>query len=187
LCIIIVKTEYSKLDLNILKKSWNINNAGAGFAYIHNNELILENNLFTFDEFYRKYISNNVDNKKSIIHFRNPTRGDKNNTQPINIGTGVLAHNGTIKDLGVPNIGKSDSKLFAEMVYNYTNDEIKLKQKELEKYINIGRIVFLMNNGELIFLNKDLWIIKDGVYFSNDKIFNKKILSLKEWIEQKII
>jgi hypothetical protein len=100
MCLAIYKPEKVKLYRADLRRAFEANPDGAGFAYYDNSQrrVIVEKGFFQFNEFWRAFQEVQRDNLKAIVHFRWATHGAVNNDNchPYDLDDGALIHNGMI-------------------------------------------------------------------------------------------
>lgn len=142
MCLAIYKPEKVRLIRADLKRAFDANSDGAGFAYYDNSQqrVIIEKGFFSFNEFWRAFQEVQRDNLKAIVHFRFATHGsvDTDNCHPYELNDGALIHNGII-----------DCVSSAEAYYSrYTTSSPSKYYEGWDKYEDIdGDPVFDRNTG----------------------------------------
>lgn len=100
MCLAIYKPEKVKLHRADLKRAFDQNSDGAGFAYYDPSQrrVIIEKGFFIFSEFWRAFQEVQRDCLKAIVHFRWATHGTvgHDNCHPYDLKDGALIHNGMI-------------------------------------------------------------------------------------------
>lgn len=176
MCLLINQKKKAKtLKPGLLKRSYDNNNDGAGFAYANNNKLVVKKyrDFETFNDAYQRLHRKHKATSAFLLHFRIGTHGSSNgttNVHPFFVNENlVFAHNGVISNV------RDDKKLSDTQVFN--NDVLKhIKgtwiQDDAILYLigqSIGhsKLVFLDNNGDFKIVNKHLghWVGK--TWFSN--------------------
>lgn len=178
MCLIIFtpNIETAVIRKSVLKRGFEGNSHGCGFAYTENGEIQLSKAFWTFKSFYRAYLNakNRIQRGPMLIHFRYATRGvhNKRNSQPIFINeTLVMAHNGTFHDLDFDNCNVSDSARLADnlgkmgMPFPLTRPYREILQALCGEYIN--KLVFLDNLGRWDIINPNLGCWRKGVWYSD--------------------
>ena len=168
MCVIIIKQAGKQVPKEVAKTSARINPHGLGVIW-----------LDTFDITYHLSSEYNVlDTERPFIaHFRYATIGaiNKENTHPFRCGNNKhewLMMNGTIKALG--NHRKSDSWMLAEKLGRVPRHEWK---KELE--MHQCRFVTINTHSRTYQIyNKDLWVQKDGVWYSKDNVIEDNLVAV---------
>jgi len=201
---IIFTSNGQEINLEYLKKGYENNGHGIGFAVAKDGDLILEKGFFDFDEFYNKY--QQYLNLPIVIHFRWATIGARNkeNCHPFMFLNGenelgikaVVAHNGHIN--GHTEIaGMSDTFNFVKkrlipLAEDYKNTKYWTNtgfKWVLQEAIGVGnKLVFLDNSGHIEIYNERIgeWVVKDEIWASNDLYRTKKYRAEKngrEWQE----
>lgn len=168
MCVIIIKQKGMQLPKDVAKKSAVINPDGLGIIW-----------LDTFEVSYHKsgeYKKLYTD-RPFIAHFRYATIGaiGKSNTHPFKCGQNEnewLMMNGTIKELG-DNI-TCDTKVLAQNLGKFARHTWK---KELDKY-ECRFVTINTRNKTFQVYNKDLWTIKEGIWYSKDNILDDNLVAV---------
>ena len=168
MCVIIIKQKDKVLPNEVAKTSARINPHGLGVIWLDTFEV----------SFHRSADYKLLDTKRPFIaHFRYATVGaiNKENTHPFRCGSNKqewLMMNGTIKELG--DTMKSDSRVLAEKLGDVPRHKWK---KELEKYV--CRFVTINTHSRTYQVyNRDLWIQKDGVWYSKDNVLEDNLVAV---------
>ena len=168
MCVIIIKQAGKQVPKEVAKTSARINPHGLGVIW-----------LDTFDITYHLSSEYNVlDTERPFIaHFRYATVGaiNKENTHPFRCGNNKhewLMMNGTIRALG--NHRKSDSWMLAEKLGRVPRHEWK---KELETY-QCRFVTINTHSRTYQIYNKDLWVQKDGVWYSKDNVIEDNLVAV---------
>lgn len=178
MCLIVFapNIETAVIRKSVLKRGFEGNSHGCGFAYVENGQLQLLKAFWTFESFYRAYLNvkNRIQRGPMLIHFRYATRGihNKRNSQPIFINRNlVMAHNGTFHDLDFDNCNISDSVRLADnlgkmgMSFPLTRPYREILQALCGEYIN--KLVFLDNLGRWDIINPNLGSWRKGAWYSD--------------------
>jgi gamma-glutamylaminecyclotransferase len=168
MCVIIIKQAGRQIPKEVAKTSARINPHGLGVIW-----------LDTFEITYHHSAEYKVLNTERpfIAHFRYATVGaiNKENTHPFRCGNNKhewLMMNGTIRALG--NHKKSDSWMLAEKLGRIPRHEWK---QELEKHL--CRFVTINTHSRTYQIyNKDLWVQKDGVWYSKDNVLEDNLVAV---------
>lgn len=168
MCVIIIKQKGQQLPTNVAETSARINPHGLGIIW-----------LDTFEVTYHKskeYKKLHTD-RPFIAHFRYATIGaiGKPNTHPFKCGANeneYLMMNGTIHGLG--NWKTCDSKVLANDLGNVPRHKWK---KELSKY-DCRFVTVNTRNRTFQVYNKELWTIKDGVWYSKDNVLQDNLVAV---------
>ena len=184
MCIAIYKNYQNYVGESTLRKCFDSNPHGAGFA-LYNDEmgLVVEKGLMTFEAFMKAYEPFNGKNKKRLtkgaIHFRIATNGGvtADNTHPFVIERPdgyrlAIVHNGIISKLSMDK-DISDTKLFVETIlkpliandkYAWMNDGFITVAQE---YIGWSKMVLIDSEGNSIIYNERAGHWVENVWFSN--------------------
>lgn len=169
MCVIIIKQKKGQqLPPNVAESSARINPHGLGIIW-----------LDTFEITYHKskeYKKLHTD-RPFIAHFRYATIGaiGKQNTHPFKCGTNeneYLMMNGTIRGLG--DWKTCDSKVLANDLGDMPRHKWK---KELSKF-DCRFVTVNTRNRTFQVYNKDLWTIKDGVWYSKDNVLEDNLVAV---------
>lgn len=180
MCQIIVKPEGKKFNMDYLDVAQGWNEDGYGVSWWENGALETFTTM-NYDRF--KTILVTLDEVPAVAHMRNTTRGITciDNNHPFDIPSGKMFHNGTIYGLTSTNVVGSDTEALAQLItdcdYNFIEDLLPLIQQIVGKTLN--KLVFFEDNGRITFVNKDLGMEEDGIWYSNDyhKKANKKVVT----------
>jgi len=168
MCVIIIKNKGMQLPKSVAKNSARINPHGLGIIW-----------LDTFEVTYHKSAEfKKLETERPFIaHFRYATIGavGRSNTHPFKCGENEnewLMMNGTIKGLG--DSSTCDSKVLANNIGKVPRHKWK---KELSKYECRFVTVNTRNKTYQVY-NKELWTIKDGVWYSKDNVIEDNIVAV---------
>ena len=170
MCIAIVKPRGVSLAEDRLRLCFANNPDGAGFAIAKNGLVAIHKGYATFEAFWRAYRQQRVDEHPALVHFRITTRGssDPGNHHPFQLDAGALVHNGTISWLGKAGKGKSDTRLFAELLQDLTLDQLIRLRPLVEHGTGWSRFAVLSHDGQFLVFNREDWEQADGALYSND-------------------
>ena len=120
MCIAIVKPRGVSLAEDRLRLCFENNPDGAGFAIAKDGRVEIHKGYTTVEAFLAAYRAHCVDHYSALVHFRITTRGDNGigNHHPFPLSVGALIHNGTIGWLGRAKTGHSDTRLFADLLFD---------------------------------------------------------------------
>lgn len=181
MCVAILTTPGNRVTNERLWQGWTRNKDGGGFAYVDpdKKKVVISKGFLSYNEFQKAYdeaVAKFGATSPFLIHMRVRTSGDinDNNTHPFEIKGGALIHNGILfsptgKDIGPPDDRKSDTRVFAERLFNILDFEsVKETKLELEKAINYNKIAMLYDSGDYVILNESKGNWTDGVWYSNN-------------------
>ncbi len=156
MCYLLVKQPNEKIPLERLKRGYQYNRHGCGFAFAHNNELILEKGFFDFDDFLKEY-EKVPDESPAIIHMRSATSGivNKENCHPFLIDQQhAIGHFGGFACHGDGE--RSDTRQFTEdflrPLFKETDKELWQTDMKIEQLMDKmlrGRAAILDNKGRI--------------------------------------
>lgn len=180
MCIAIVTKPGRTVDMQALYRGWTSNRDGGGFAYVDpdTNKVVISKGFMTYNEFQKAYAAaaeKYAEHSPFIIHMRIGTSGGKTdkNTHPFPIKGGALIHNGILftptgDDAGPVTDRKSDTRVFAEKLFNILNYTDALEAKEdLEVAIGGNKIALLYDTKEFVILNERLGDWVEDIWYSN--------------------
>jgi gamma-glutamylcyclotransferase (GGCT)/AIG2-like uncharacterized protein YtfP len=162
-----VKNKGKQANFRYMDRAQKHNKDGYGLAWYEDNRV---KTYKTFDYKAFKGVLSALKHYDVVVHLRNTTKGDDSydNLHPFDIPSGVMFHNGTMRDLGSGDM--SDSRelagLLNECDYKYIEDIEPLIRPYIDD--NINRLVFFEDTGEITIMNKFLGIEEDGIWYSND-------------------
>jgi hypothetical protein len=180
MCIIAMKPIGQQLDHDIMKRCYDQNGDGCGFAYIQNKKIEIVKGKMEFEKLWNQIndIQKNIETPV-LVHFRTRTVGevDEVNCHPFRIDdNNVMAHNGTIIPFSNWKSKFSDTILFLYNVLKplFKRDPGFLKtdfgQYLLEESISMSRMIILNSDGSYTILNEsryggrwdnNIWYSKD--------------------------
>ncbi len=178
MCQIISKDSGSKFDMRKLDKAQKFNEDGYGVSWYEDGRV---ETFKTLDYHRFKSILTTLKDVPAIAHLRNTTRGTNciDNAHPFDIPSGVMFHNGTVSSMDRCTSGGSDTKKLAELIneckYEYIEDIQPLIKSIIGTTIN--RLAFLEDDGKITIINKDLGMVENGIWYSND--YHKKVMTGK--------
>jgi hypothetical protein len=164
LCIAVVCRPNNVITPANLKRGWDSNPAGGGFAYVD------------FEKAYLESAEQFAADSPFLVHMRIRTSGaiSAKNTHPFPIKGGALIHNGimfypTGKRAGNPDDRRSDTRVFAEDLHNILLlDQVKKAADGIHKAIGrSNKVAFLYDNKETFILGEDLGFWHEGIWYSN--------------------
>lgn len=179
MCIAIVCNAKSILTPTALKKGWDSNPHGAGFAYVDDDHVVIKKGYMdypSFEKAYLDYAQKFAADSPFLVHMRVHTSGGitPKNTHPFEIKGGALIHNGimfspTGKRAGPTHDRRSDTRVFAEDLYNILQlDHVKKAAEGIHQAIGRGnKVAFLYDNKETFILGEDIGTWVDGIWYSN--------------------
>tara|TARA_R100000278_G_scaffold112752_1_gene90659 strand:- start:492 stop:1247 length:756 start_codon:yes stop_codon:yes gene_type:complete len=174
MCIAILKPANKSVKKKNLRESFLNNKDGAGYMYSKDGILNIYKGFFTFDDFWKSYRENVVNNGNPItaIHFRITTHGlvNRTNCHPFRISQNLgVIHNGIISDVD-DHAKKSDTWMFNETIlktlpegFIYNPSIMKL----IEGFIDNSKLVFLDHNGDYAIANEKKGHWNKDVWYSN--------------------
>lgn len=175
-------------SLETLKKCWDHNSHGAGFAYNdpHTNKVYFHKGFMKWEDFVHAFqkvckVDAMTDNVR-FIHFRITSKGETcpENTHPFPISSVVndlkildgvcdeiMFHNGTFSSIDISEKGISDTMEMAMWVsrLNLTSQGLDALCKFLTPLISSNKLGFLNGKGEYALAGS--WSEIDGVFYSN--------------------
>ena len=168
MCVIIIKQKNNIIAENILRSSARINPDGLGVVW-----------LDTFEVTYHESTEwRQLDTARPFIaHFRYATIGavNKSNTHPFVCGQQkdeLLMMNGTIQGLG--NLSECDSKVLARQLGNQARQSWKkILSKYTCRFVSVNK-----RNKSFQIYNRELYTIKDGVWYSKDNVLNDTLVGV---------
>ena len=177
MCIAIVKPRGVSLAEDRLRLCFSNNSDGAGFAIAKGGRVEIHKGYKTVEAFLVAYCHHRVDEHPALVHFRITTRGssDPGNHHPFPLDAGALVHNGTINWLGKAGTGKSDTRLFAELLKDLTLDQLTRLRPLVEHGTGWSRFAVLGHDGQFLVFNRQGWEQADGALYSNDSYLPEPI------------
>lgn len=181
MCIAIYVKKGSKIPTKEVLNECYINNSdGAGLAYVEKGEMVIEKGFFDFEEFYKRVMDiKNPELKSIFLHFRIGTGGgiNKENTHPFRINKNIcMMHNGILPIDSSQT--KCDTNILATLLNRMRMRDL-YKNKDLLKTLyelcgDYSKLIFMDLTEDVFFVNKDLGVWVDGVWFSNET-YKKKV------------
>lgn len=180
MCVAIVTNPGKSLTSAQLEAGWRINGDGGGFAYVKDNEVVIEKgfmNLVSFEKAYQSAVKLYGEESPFLVHMRIRTSGttNSNNCHPFRIRGGALIHNGVMFTPAGNRAGqnpqdlKSDTRIFAESLHNILElEHVKKASEGIRKAIGYGnKVCFLYDNKEVVILGEAAGFWDDGIWYSN--------------------
>lgn len=179
MCIAILTKEGAIMDNAALYRGWAGNSDGAGFAYVAEGKVKIEKGFMKYAEFQKAYVeasSKYAADSPFLIHMRIRTSGatNQNNCHPFPIKGGAMIHNGimftpTGKRVGKPEDRRSDTRVFAEDLYNILQLEtLKKAGDDIRKAVgNSNKLAFLYDDKQFLILGESLGTWSEGIWYSN--------------------
>ena len=170
MCIAIVKPGGVSLPRARLQTCFKNNPDGAGFAVAEEGRVRIHKGYTSFDQFHAAYLEHDVDAHPALVHFRITTRGSDGpgNHHPFALLAGALVHNGTIPWLGKVGQGHSDTYLFAELLHEFSIEQLERLRPMVENSTGWSRFAVLTHAGDFLLFNPTAWEEVDGALYSND-------------------
>lgn len=183
MCLILAAKPGHIIKSEWLIENWKADSGGAGFAFLHNNNLIVRKPFYDIDKLLKAYSADYArygENSGFLLHFRTATDGfDKTsiNTQPYIFAKGraCMVHSGVFHQFV-----KADSKYSAS--YNFYSEKVKsLSLEDIRNQEEIGKLdkIVMGNNqvvimdaqGLIIIINprQGTWLEDNNIWASNDK------------------
>lgn len=169
MCVIIIKNNRKKFDVETAKKSARINPHGLGIVW-------LDNYKITYHKSSEYKILTGT-TRPFIAHFRYATVGKvgKSNTHPFQCGKNTneyLMMNGTIKGLG--DVNNCDSKVLAQNLGEVPRNAWKDSLKPYAcRFVTIN-----VRNKSYQVYNKELWTIKDDIWYSKANVIEDNYVAV---------
>lgn len=179
MCIAIVTKPGFSVGDKELYRGWSGNKDGGGFAFVHDGKVQIKKGYMTYNEFqkaYRAAVEQYGRDSHFLVHMRIGTSGGvtPNNTHPFAIKGGAMIHNGVLfyptgKRAGPPGDRKSDTRVFAESLYNILQlEDIKKAEQNLRRAVGgNNKLCFLYDDNSYFILGEDLGFWREGVWYSN--------------------
>jgi gamma-glutamylaminecyclotransferase len=175
MCQAIIKPAGKVVDFKKLDKAQLSNKDGYGVSWYEDDRI---NTFKTLNYNRFKGVLATLKDKEIIIHLRNATKGKVtvDNIHPFDIPSGVMYHNGTIFSLkGTIQDEVSDTYKLASILNDTKYNKIEDVEVLLKAIVGdtINRLVFMdKTDGKITVINKELGMIEDGIWYSND--YHKK-------------
>jgi len=180
MCQAIFKPANQTLDPVTLRRCFDRNPHGAGFAYAVNNKLNVRKGFFTFEEFWDAF--NPIqEGAPAIIHFRYASAGviSPENCHPFRIDANhAMIHNGTFWDFADAESKQSDTGHYTSKLLRplFKRDQhfwkTNIGHYLLVKTMGYSKMIILSNNGKVGIVNEEAgqWAGEENesCWFSND-------------------
>ena len=180
MCVALLTLAGKAISNDALYRGWSSNPHGGGFAYVKDDEVVIEKGFLDYNSFQKAYAEASdlyAADSPFLVHMRIRTSGatNANNCHPFPIRNGALIHNGimftpTGKRAGEAGDLKSDTRVFAESLYNILNlEHIKKEANGIRQAIGFGnKIAFLYNDKSYFILGESSGTWDQGIWHSND-------------------
>lgn len=174
MCIAIVQPAGCRIDERHLVNSFTGNPDGAGFAYVHEGEVVIAKGYFKLSSFINAYNTIHDAYGKDgavLAHCRIATAGavDADNCHPFKIKGGAMIHNGHL--WSTPDgEKKSDTREFSEIFYNILDIESVKAAVDKDDFTDIighDKMAFLYNDGQWAVAGDWTTCPVSGVMYSN--------------------
>lgn len=177
MCVAILAKPGKQVPRLNLFAGWGINSDGGGFAFVRGGKVQIERGFMKYNAFQAALEEAQAKNPDSpfLIHMRIRSAGslNENNTHPFPIEGGALIHNGTLfqptgNDIGTADDRKSDTRVFAERLFNILKYQDVVDAKDdIERAIRYNKIALLYDDAKYLILNEaeGEWI--DDIWYSN--------------------
>ena len=175
MCIAIQSKRGTTPSKKALEISFENNQDGCGYAFAYDSKIIIKKGFFSFDEFYKSYIKDNIQHLNKLIHFRIKTSGkiDRANCHPFLINDEIaIIHNGIIPNFG--NKKESDTIQFIDLILRPILNEHGFKilynpifKKTIIDNIGQSKLAFINNKGQSYIINESLGNYHKGIWYSN--------------------
>lgn len=174
MCLAVYKPAGVLPDWEAYAEGFRCNSHGAGFAVVHDGNLIIRKGFFTFDAFRDALAP--VSNLQAAVHFRLATHGNKDadNCHPFLVTDGLaLIHNGILDIACDEDKTKSDTWHYATQVLRpmAERDPDFFDRPEVmflgSAAIRDNKFVFLRGDGKYAIWNESAGHWADDCWFSN--------------------
>ncbi len=175
MCQIISKVAGLDFNLEKLDRAQTFNEDGYGVSWYEDSNIETFKTM-NYDRF--KLVLKMLKDVPAIAHLRNATRGTicADNAHPFVVPSGVMFHNGTVSSMSHCSTGGSDTKQLADLLnecdYNYVEDIMPLIKSIIGDKIN--RLAFLEVDGTITLVNKELGMVEEDIWYSND--YHKRVI-----------
>jgi hypothetical protein len=173
MCLAVVLPPQGNISRHHLRRAWDKNPHGCGFAYVGNEGLVAERYLHGFKRFYRQLCSARAANPNSnfLVHFRKASIGSVSieNCHPFILGPQgdiAVVHNGTLSQYKSMDSGESDTARFCREVLSslpprwWESSPLKML---VEMFLEKSRVAILTRENEVIILNQGEWIFDKDI------------------------
>lgn len=179
MCIAVVTRPNCAIKPEGLKRGWNSNPNGGGFAFVDQDKVVIRKGFMEYNKFEKAYLEaaeKYAADSPFLVHMRIKTSGDVSpkNTHPFEIKGGAMIHNGimftpTGKRAGSTKDRRSDTRVFAEDLYNILIlDDIKKAADGIHRAIGrSNKLAFLYDNKEFFIIGEDNGFWSEGIWYSN--------------------
>lgn len=178
MCLIIFtpNIEKAKIWKPVLKRGFERNSHGAGFAYIKDGKVVITKGFFKFKKFFQAYSEvRETATGPFLIHFRLATCGSKRhkNTQPIPVikNEMVMVHNGVFPALSFDGGEDISDSVYLAQTIKKLGWTIPFTREQEDMLVGLcadySKLIFLKNTGEYQFINESLGAWKNGVWYSD--------------------
>lgn len=179
MCVAILTKPGAVLTPDQIKEGWSCNPDGGGFAYVRDDKVQIVKGFMKVEHLVESYKAMSelyAEDSPFLVHMRIGTSGGKTpkNTHPFPIKNGALIHNGIMftpagERAGTPEDRKSDTRVFAEALYNVLElEHVKKAEKRILREIGYyNKVCFLYNDKSYYILNEDAGDWEGDIWFSN--------------------
>lgn len=181
MCVAILAKPGHRVGNANLFAGWSVNSHGAGFAYVdpNTNKVVIQKGFLKSYNEFEKALSDAYDRAPDspfLIHMRIRSVGhqNENNTHPFPIKGGALIHNGTLftptgSDVGPADDRKSDTRVFAERLYNVLEyPDVEAGKDDIGRAIgSYNKVVMLYDTKDYVIVNEANGEWVDDIWYSN--------------------
>lgn len=190
MCIIVYKPKGKEIELDILKRCFEVNSEGCGLMYNDGTKVYVHKGFFAWGAFKRWYRSfskkHDIKALDIVYHFRISTSGTDrlSNCHPfichdkqsldsqIRYTCGLaLVHNGVLHDFTDYKSDMNDTRHFIHDIVNNLTHEQVMNDFPLDKIIS-GNKLAIMNKAQIRLVGE--FIEDDGIYYSNSSYKENK-------------
>lgn len=179
MCVALVQQKGKALTAAELRRGWDSNPHGGGFAYVKDGKVAIEKGFMEYTDFrdaYFKAVGLYGENSPFLVHMRIATSGGTSlsNTHPFPVKGGAMIHNGILFTPSGERAGKapdrkSDTRVVAESLYNIlVLEDVKRASAGIARAIGGGnKLCFLYDSGDYHIINESAGYWRDGIWHSN--------------------
>lgn len=176
MCVAVVCKPGAIVTPDRLWSGWLSNQDGGGFAYVKDDEVVIEKGFLKYNDFERAYTKAAEEyaaESPFLVHMRIKTSGSKKaeNCHPFPIKNGALIHNGVLfyPTGAAVREDKSDTRIFAERSYNilHLEDVLRAERDILNTFGVHNKLAFLYNDKRYLILNERSGYWHEDIWYSN--------------------